>query len=221
MKRCIATYEKKYKFKLEAGAAWKSIPITTISPCAPWACPAWARWASPSATSHRHGQPLRPPARRVPLGLHPVARNEPRLHPHHDQFPRAALVHRRHRGARRDRRLSRMGRPPGPRRDHGHQGTKAAAHRRSGPRLHPSARSRAGHGQLLPGRPHLRLHHRKMGLGHHPRHDQRLRARPKTLRRDPQGTEDRARPNSTSSSWPRWRPTPKRRSSTSPSGRTA
>ena len=29
---------------------WRFIPITKISPCARWACPAWARWASPSAT---------------------------------------------------------------------------------------------------------------------------------------------------------------------------
>ena len=84
---------------------WKSIPTMRISPCAPWACPAWARWASRSAIPSPW---IAPPAaaRRLSLGLHAVARNEPRVHAHDDRIPSAALVHGRHRGARRDRRQS-------------------------------------------------------------------------------------------------------------------
>ena len=47
---------------------------------------AWARWASRSAYVGRHGQPLRPHAGQLPLGQHPVARDEPRVHAHHDRF---------------------------------------------------------------------------------------------------------------------------------------
>ena len=92
---------------------------------------------------HRHGQPLRPQARQLPLGLHAVARNEPRVHPDHDQPPGAALVHRGPGGARRDRRFARVGRPPRSRGNHRHQGQEAAAGRRTGPRIHPSHRRRA------------------------------------------------------------------------------
>ena len=45
MQRVIATYEKKYRFKLSSRCRWRSTPTTTISRCARWACPAWARWA--------------------------------------------------------------------------------------------------------------------------------------------------------------------------------
>ena len=50
--------------------------------------------------SRRHGQPVGTQARLVQLGQHAVARDEPRLHPHGDQPPRAALVYRRPGGAR-------------------------------------------------------------------------------------------------------------------------
>ena len=43
--RIIATYEKKYKYKLTARCRWKPIRTTKISRCAPWACRDWARWA--------------------------------------------------------------------------------------------------------------------------------------------------------------------------------
>ena len=45
MLRALATYDKKYGFKLDGPCRWKSIRTTKISPCAPWACPAWARSA--------------------------------------------------------------------------------------------------------------------------------------------------------------------------------
>ncbi len=44
--RAIATYEKKYQLQAQqVRCRWKSIPIMKTSPCAPWACPDWARWA--------------------------------------------------------------------------------------------------------------------------------------------------------------------------------
>ena len=44
MLRALATYEKKYSYQARrARCRWKFIPITKISPCAPWACRAWAR----------------------------------------------------------------------------------------------------------------------------------------------------------------------------------
>ena len=63
----------------------------------------------------------------LPLGQHAVARTEPRLHAGRDEAPRAALVHRRHGGARGDGRLAGMGRPAGAGSDPGHQGEEAAA----------------------------------------------------------------------------------------------
>ena len=92
----------------------------------------------------RDGQPFGPQARELPLGVDLVARDEPRLHPDDDQSSRAALVHRRHRGARRDRDLAGVGRPARSRRNRRHQGQATAAHRGTGSWLHSSrcARSR-------------------------------------------------------------------------------
>ena len=58
---------------------------------------------------HRHGQPLGAHARRVPLGIHAVARDEPRVHALDDQLARAAMVHGGPGGARGDRRSRRSG----------------------------------------------------------------------------------------------------------------
>ena len=42
IKRSIATYEKKYKLKLNVRCRSRCIPTMKTSPSAPWACRAWA-----------------------------------------------------------------------------------------------------------------------------------------------------------------------------------
>ena len=57
--------------------------------------------------------------------------------------------------------------------------------------VHPTAPG-TGHRQLFPGRPHLRLHQRKMGLGYAAGHAARFRRRRSHPRRGAQGIEGRA-----------------------------
>jgi hypothetical protein len=141
---------------------WKSIRTTKISPCAPWACRAWARWASPLAWSSPWIA-LRTPARGISLGQHAVARDEPRVHPHRDQFSRAALVHRRPRGPRRNRSFARVGRPHHARRGAAIRDKKLAARRGPRPRFHSPRIPESGDRVLLSGGPHLRLHQGRWG----------------------------------------------------------
>ena len=44
-KRAIATYEKKYQFKLNGPVQVEVYPDHEDFAVAPWACRAWARWA--------------------------------------------------------------------------------------------------------------------------------------------------------------------------------
>ena len=62
LQRILATYDKKYKMKLTGPCRLRFIPTMKTSPCAPWACPGWARWVSRSGkswrwTAHRRASP--------------------------------------------------------------------------------------------------------------------------------------------------------------------
>ena len=86
--------------------------------------------------------------------------------------------------------------------------------------IHPTS-SRAGGHQLLPGRPDLRLHQREVGLGHAARHAERFRQERGHRHRRPQEPEDgagrfrQAVPGASS------KPTPRPWSSISTNGRRA
>ena len=175
MHRIIATYEKKYKLKLEHPVQVEVYPdhedfavrtlgmpglgalgvtfgyaIAMDSPSG--RTPGSFHWASTLWHEMSHVYTLTLTNHRVPRW-----------------FTEGLAVHEE------TRRFSGVGRSPGPGRDHGHQGPQAPPHHRAGPRLHPSSVAAAGGGQLLSSRPHLRLHQRQMGMGHAARHVARLR----------------------------------------------
>ena len=79
LKRAIATYEKKYKMKLEQAGAGRGLsrPRGFRRPHPRHAGP--GRAGRDVRLRRRDGQPVGPQARNVPLGQHAVARNEPRV----------------------------------------------------------------------------------------------------------------------------------------------
>ena len=111
LKRAIATYEKKYKLRLDRPVQLEVYPDHEDFAVRTLGMPGMGALGVTFGIRGRHGQPLRPQAGRVPLGQHAVARAEPRLHAGRDQQPRAALVHRRHGGARGDGGVAGVGRP--------------------------------------------------------------------------------------------------------------
>ncbi len=163
MQRVMATYEKKYKYKLEASGAGGSLsgPRRLRRPYHGSAGPRRAS-VSPSTTSSRWTA-RRAASGQFPLGQHDVARNEPRLRPQHDQRPRAALVHRRSRRCTKRRRLARLGRPADPGNSRGHSRQEAAAGRGNRSRFRASHVPGAGDRVLLSGGQNLRLHLRALG----------------------------------------------------------
>ena len=121
MDRAMATYEKKYKLKLEKPVQVEVYPDHEDFAVRTLGMPGLGRFGRDLRLRRGHGQPLGPQARDLPLGLHAVARNEPRVHADRHRTSRAALVHRRAGRPRRDRRLAGLGRPPEPGRHQRHQ----------------------------------------------------------------------------------------------------
>ena len=90
---------------------WRPIPITKISPCARWACPALGALGVTFGYAIAMDSPSgRPPGSSIGHSTlwHEMSHVFTLTH---DQLARAALVHRRPGGARGDRRLAGMGRP--------------------------------------------------------------------------------------------------------------
>ncbi len=71
--RAIATYEKKYKYKLPAPVQLKFIRITPISKSARWECRVWAHPWRNLRFRRRNGFAGLPNARIVSLGQHSMA----------------------------------------------------------------------------------------------------------------------------------------------------
>ncbi len=99
LKRAIATYEKKYKMTLPGPVQVEVYPDHEDFAVRTTGHAGSRRAGRHVRRSGGHGQPLGPHARRFQLGQHAVARDEPRLHSHRHESSRAALVHRRSRGA--------------------------------------------------------------------------------------------------------------------------
>ena len=96
--RALATYEKKYHYKLTRAGADRSLsrPRRLRRPHAGHA--GTGRVGRHLRLRGRHGFPQRAQTRPVALGQHHVARTEPRLCAGNDQPSRSPLVHRRPRG---------------------------------------------------------------------------------------------------------------------------
>ena len=80
LKRAIATYEKKYKMRLDRPVQLEVYPDHEDFAVRTLGMPRHGRAGRDVRQRGRHGQPLQPEAGRVPLGEHAVARAEPRLH---------------------------------------------------------------------------------------------------------------------------------------------
>ncbi len=111
LKRAMATYEKKYKMKLPGPVQVEVYPDHEDFAVRTLGMPGLG------ALGVTFGEVV---AMDSPSGRQPgdfnwastlLARDEPRLHPHRHESPRAALVHRRPRGPRGDAGIARMGRP--------------------------------------------------------------------------------------------------------------
>ena len=138
MERAMATYEKKYKLKLEKPVQVEVYPDHEDFAVRTLGMPGLGALGVTFGYSVAMDSPSGRKPGHVPLGVHAVARNEPRVHADRDRTSRAALVHRRHGGARRDRDLAGLGRPSGSGRDQRHQEQEAAADRGAGSRVRAS-----------------------------------------------------------------------------------
>ena len=101
--RAIATYEKKYQFKLTGPVQVEVYPDHEDFAVRTMGMPGLGALGVTFGNVVAMDSPSGASARAVPLGQHHVARIEPRVRARHDQSSRAALVHRRPRGVRRDR----------------------------------------------------------------------------------------------------------------------
>ncbi len=106
--------------------------------------------------------------------------------------PRSPLVHRRPGGVRRNRRRAGLGRSPGPRRHQRHQREEAAARCGSGSRLHAPHLRRSSDRVVFPGRQDLQLHRGEMGLREADSHAPRLRRQDDHARSDRKRIPDEA-----------------------------
>ena len=122
MQRAIATYEKKYKMKLEKPVQVEVYPDHEDFAVRTLGMPGLGALGVTFGYSIAMDSPSGRKPGTFHWASHAVARNEPRVHADRHRPSRAALVHRGHGGARRDRRLARLGRPPESRRDRGDQG---------------------------------------------------------------------------------------------------
>ena len=142
MKRDIATYEKKYQMKLNGPVQVEVYPDHEDFAVRTMGMPGLGALG----VTFGHVVAMDSPSGRPPGSFHWASTLWHEMSHvyvlHADQQPRAALVHRRPRGARRDRRIARLGRPSGSRSHPGHQGQEAAAGRRARSRLHASQLSR-------------------------------------------------------------------------------
>ena len=161
--RALATYEKKYHYKLKQPVQIEAYPNHEDFAVRTLGMPGLGALGVTFGYVRRDGFAQRAQARAVALGQHHVARTEPRLLARDDQLSRSPLVHRRSRGIRGNRRVARLGRSPGPRRHRRHQREKAAAHRGAGPRLHAPHLPRSSDRFLFPGRQDLHLHRARSG----------------------------------------------------------
>ena len=127
MERGIATYEKKYNFKLEHPVQVEVYPDHEDFAVRTLGMPGLGALG----VTFGYAIAMDSPSGRPPGQFHWASTLWHEMS--HvftltmTKFARAALVHRRHGGARRDRRLARMGRPPGSGRNFGHQEPATAA----------------------------------------------------------------------------------------------
>ncbi len=161
----MATYEKKYKLKLEKPVQVEVYPDHEDFAVRTLGMPGLGALG----VTFGYSVAMDSPSGRKPgtfhWAVHAVARNEPRVHAHRHRPSRAALVHRRPGGARRDRHLAGLGRPPQSRRDQRHQEQEAAADRRTGSRLRASHRARRRSSSAISRRAASAITSTKSGAG--------------------------------------------------------
>ena len=97
--RSCATYDKKYKMKLTGPVQVEVYPDHEDFAVRTMGMPGLGALGRDLWRGGRDGQPFGAQARRLQLGQHAVARDEPRLHPVGHESPCAALVYRRACGA--------------------------------------------------------------------------------------------------------------------------
>ncbi len=95
MKRDIAAYNEKYQMTLKGPVQVEVYPDHEDFAVRTMGMPGLGASGRHVRTRDRHGQPVRTPARKLSLGQHPAARDEPRVRAASHRQPRAALVHRR------------------------------------------------------------------------------------------------------------------------------
>ena len=101
--QAIADYSKKYKMTLPGPVQVEVYPNQEDFAVRTLGMPGLGGSGRHLWRGRGHGQSLGQARRRISLGQHAAARDEPRLHSDCHGFPRSALVHRRFGGSRRDR----------------------------------------------------------------------------------------------------------------------
>ncbi len=94
LKRAMATYQVKYKYKLTGPVQVEVYPDHEDFAVRTQGMPGLGALGVTFGQSRGHGQPFRAQAGRLQLGQHVMARNEPCLHSCHHQPSGAALVYR-------------------------------------------------------------------------------------------------------------------------------
>ena len=131
MERAIATYEKKYKLKLDRPVQVEVYPDHEDFAVRTLGMPGLGALG----VTFGYVVAMDSPSGRKPGSFHWASTLWHEMSHVYmltaTEASRAALVHRRHGGARRDRRLARVGRPAGSRRDHARSRTKSCCRSRS------------------------------------------------------------------------------------------